>query len=314
MTIDEYVAAVMSVKEPVCHEDKIHYEKLYYGTFPGMQCNELPELKVFNTHDMCTRLLYINLKPYLVFDDNMFRYIQLSTYSFFSDESRENYQSLFYAIRSDYLYSRRKTTEAQTVKNDMQRYPFTLPEYSVEEKRILHNINYVSFPLQCFHEMAHCFFVGELQKEEIKALVNNALQKEEDCFCSTHKSHSVLTVDSHLREEIFCDCDALYAILYLFSNFKDTISPKDIVDSAILNLIGIALIQEAKNIGGNSYYKRIYLRISVLSHFIKIIMNLGIIPDDSYEDVDAICKYFFEEIYPIILNTKNSLDANTQEE
>lgn len=306
MDIDEYITTNMSLKHLVDDEDQNYFKTIYYGTFPNMRQHELPELKVYYMYDICTRLLHFNTKPYLIFDNNMHNYIQLLTYSFFSDEARENFIQLFYSIRSDYLYSKHQKNEAEECKTIVSNYVFIMPNYTDEEKRILYNINYVSFPLQCFHEMVHYYFGGELKKRKIKSIIVDAIRVSEESFFKIYKSNSILLSDNHLKEEIYCDCEALFAILLLFSDFKREISPKDIIDSAILNLIGIIIIQEAKINDGTSYYKRTYLRLTVLTNYIKMLINNGYISSDSYEDVDSIVKFFFEDIYPVIISLKNS--------
>ena len=307
MNIDDYITAVMSVKQLVSSEDTKYFEAIYYNTFPMMQRFELPELRVYNTYNICTRMLCYNKKPYLIFDNNMHDYIQLSTYSLFSDEALDNYKSLFYAIRADYWRSKHDTQKAEKYQAMMRKYPFILPNYSEEEQNILYNIKYVSFPLQCFHEIVHYYIIGELKKEEIRKLIVGAMQKAEEGFYKTYRFHSLLLCDDHFKEEIYCDCEALYAVILLFSEYRNQISIKDIVDAAMLNLIGIALITEAKDDSGTAYYKRLYLRFMVLAQFIKQLIIEEYIPEDSYEDIEAITRYFFEDIYPLVIDIKNDV-------
>ena len=80
-TVDRYIKETRSIKKSLNSNDEKTFKKLYYGTFPLMEHKELPELNIFSTYDMDTKVINSDGIWHLIFDCNLYGYIQLFIYS-----------------------------------------------------------------------------------------------------------------------------------------------------------------------------------------------------------------------------------------
>lgn len=302
-TVERYIQETRVIKSEPDQKQSEEFQILYYGTFPEMEHTELPSLKICNTYNMDSKVVNINDLWYMIFDCNLYEYIQMFIYSFFSDECIENYGALYYAVKRDYLISLRRTEEAKLFERELKVHPFTMPRYSDRYQKILYNIKYVSFPLLCLHEMVHYSFINETKKEFLKESIQSAIKMTRESL-ETNNSVSMLLYDYNITQEIYCDCEALYGILLLFSKFKCKINPKDIVDSAILNIMGILMIFEAKDLADSNTVMGNYLRLNVLVNYVHVLISYSYLEEEVLSEVDDIVKYYFTDIFPRLRELK----------
>lgn len=302
-TVERYIQETRVIKSEPDQKQSKAFQILYYGTFPEMEHTELPSLKICNTYNMDSKIVNIDGLWYMIFDCNLYEYIQLFIYSFFSDECIENFDALYYAVKRDYLISLRRKEEAEFFERELRTHPFTMPQYSDRYEKILYNIKYVSFPLLCLHEMVHYSFINELKKEFLKKSIQAAIELTKESL-EEKNPVSMLLYDCNIVQEIYCDCEALYGILLLFSKFKNTINPKDIVDSAVLNIMGILMIFESKDLADSNTVMGNYLRLNVLVNYVHVLIIHQYLEEEILAEVNDIVKYYFTDIFPRLRELK----------
>lgn len=302
-SIDEYISETRKIKNIPEKGVEQYFQSLYYATFPKMKHDELPKLKICSTYDMNSKVVFFNNEWYLIFDCNLYNYIQLLIYSYFSDDCLENYKSLYYAIKRDYFLSLKNNIRAKFFNKKLKENPFSLPNYSDEYNHIIYNIKYVSFSLLCFHEIVHYSFINELKKQFLSNIIKSAINKTKK-EVKEHNQVALLLSDYSIIQEIFCDCKSLYGILFLYSEFKNKINPKDIVDSAILNLIGILVVFEAKDSTESNAVIGNWLRLHTLINFVHILIDMGYLKEDVYNEANDIVEFYCTNIYPNLRKLK----------
>ncbi len=302
-TVDQYIKETRSIKNSLNSNDEKTFKKLYYGTFPLMEHKELPKLNICSTYDMDTKVINIDGIWHLIFDCNLYDYIQLFIYSYFSDECLSNFEALYYAVKRDYQIAHGCKRAAHSFNRRLKKQPFIMPDYSSEYRDILYNIKYVSFPLLCLHEIVHYSFINESKKDFFASSINSAIKKTKKQL-EQQKDVVALLSDSVIVQEIFCDCESLYGVLHLFSSFKDKISPKDIVDSAVLNIMGILMVFEAKDPKESNVVIGNHIRLHVLLNYIQVLIEQGYLDEDVYLEANDIVKYYFTDIFPCLRKLK----------